>query len=49
MQLVVDNYEELIGDIFTTNYTIGHCVSQCLYMSKGIALKFKNIFQQVDI
>jgi len=45
---VVNNYEEIIGDIFSANYAIGHCVSRCLSMHKGIALEFRNRFQNIE-
>ncbi|KAF0685053.1 ADP-ribose glycohydrolase OARD1-like [Aphis craccivora] len=44
------NYSEQIVDIFSlpNDVAIGHCISQCLTMSKGIALQFRNRFNNVQ-
>ena len=44
------NLEIVKGDLFTSNddECLGHCVSRCLYMGKGIATTFKSKFGQVD-
>ena len=41
---IICDYAETTGDIFSlnTNIAIGHCVSQCFTMSKGIAAQFNN-------
>jgi len=43
------NYTEIAVNIFSLpdNIAIGHCVSQCLTMSQGIALQFRNKFNNV--
>lgn len=45
------DYAEHAINIFSlpTNIAIGHCVSKCLAMSKGIALQFKYKFNNVNI
>lgn len=47
---IIDNYHELEGDIFLTdtNTAIGHCVSKCFTMSKGIGLQFRQKFSNID-
>lgn len=44
------NYTEITVNIFSLpdNIAIGHCVSQCLKMSQGIALQFRNKFNNVN-
>lgn len=44
------DYAAITGDIFSlnTNIAIGHCVSQCFNMSKGIASQFKTRFNNKD-
>lgn len=44
------DYAETRGDIFALNknIAIGHCVSKCFTMSKGIALQFKNKFNNTN-
>jgi len=44
------DYSEQTVNIFSlpTDIAIGHCTSQCLTMSKGIALQFINKFNNVQ-
>ena len=37
-----------VGDLFSTKGSLCHCVSKCLGMGKGIAVKFKQDFGGVD-
>ncbi|KAL9645753.1 hypothetical protein ABK040_003485 [Willaertia magna] len=39
---------EIIGDLFSSQDSLCHCVSEDLSMSKGIALLFKNKFKKVN-
>ena len=39
---------EICGDVFTTRYSLGHCVSADFKMGKGIARAFKEMFGNVN-
>jgi len=43
-------YEEITGDLFSdrSSDAIAHCVSECLTMNRGIALQFRNKFNNID-
>ena len=41
---VINNYQEVIGNVFDSNDSIAHCVSADFKMSAGIARHFKRIF-----
>jgi hypothetical protein len=49
-QYINDKYEEIIGDLFSdrSSDAIFHCVSECLTMTRGIALQFRNKFNNID-
>jgi O-acetyl-ADP-ribose deacetylase (regulator of RNase III) len=40
--------QEIKGDLFSSDASLVHCVSQDLNMGKGIAVEFKSRFGQVD-
>ena len=42
------NLVEIKGDLFSSDYSIGHCVSADLRMSQGIAKIFKEKFGRID-
>ena len=41
---VINNYQEVIGNVFDSKYSIAHCVSAGFEMSAGIARHFKRKF-----
>jgi len=43
-----EGYAEVRGDLFSSKDSLVHCVSADLAMGKGIALKFKEKFGQVE-
>ncbi|KAE9522533.1 hypothetical protein AGLY_017069 [Aphis glycines] len=45
-----NTYEEITGDLFSdrSSDAIAHCVSKCLTMNHGIALQFRNKFNNID-
>lgn len=49
-QYINNRYEEITGDLFSdmSSDAIAHCVSECLTMNRGIALQFRNKFNNVD-
>jgi O-acetyl-ADP-ribose deacetylase (regulator of RNase III) len=40
--------KEAEGDLFSSDEAICHCVSRCLHMGAGIAVRFKKLFGRVD-
>jgi len=50
LQYFNSNYQEIMIDLFNddSHDVIGHCVSKRLTMSNGIALQFRNTFDNVD-
>ena len=42
------NLRIVSGDLFTANCSLAHCVAADFRMGLGIAVKFKEMFGQVD-
>src|SRR6185437_2573709 len=42
------NYHEVIGDLFSSQQALAHCVSEDFNMGKGIAKQFRDNFGHVE-
>lgn len=46
---VITVNRQLIFFLLPNEISIGHCISQCLTVSEGIALQFRNKFNNIKI